>query len=124
MKRRRASPEEELRQWEERVYRKCLLFGHWSDVDTLYPRAGESVEAAEMAILVRDVRKKGARMEEIVLSDETQALVEKRAEAGCASCIYIASDFRKNGKLTDYPGNYPVEAKIGHVQAEKEGTVA
>jgi hypothetical protein len=112
------------RLWDERIYRKLLLFGEWHNVDAFYLRVGDSVPAVEMAILVREVRKKGGRMDEIVLSEETQALCERRSNEGCASCIYIASDFKKNGKLTDYPGNYPVEAKLEHIRAEKEGGVA
>lgn len=118
-----------LYNWEAGLYRKLLLFGEWWNVDPYYPRVGETVSAVEMAILTREVRKKQAKerggpMDEITLSDETKALLERRSNEGCPCCIYILSDFKKHGKLTDYPGNYPVEAKIEHVSSERDGTVA
>lgn len=121
--------EEWIRMFDEKVYRLGLLYGEWWNVDPYYPRVGDSVSAVEMAILTREVRKKQAKerggpMDEIVLSDETKVLLDRRSNEGCACCIYIVSDFKKNGKLTDYPGNYPVEAKIEHVRSEKEGGVA
>lgn len=118
-----------MRGWEIEVYRLSLLWGEWWNVDPFYPRVGDTVSAVEMQIITRDARKKDAKarggpMEEIVLSEESKALIERRAGEGCVCCIYIASDFKKNGKLTDYPGNYPVEAKIEHVSSEKAGGVA
>lgn len=131
MDRNKAKPESEddLRQWEASVYRLLLLYGEWWNVDAFYPRVGDTVGAVEMRILTREVRrneekKRGGPMEEIVLSEETLSLVERRSSQGCASCGYILADFKTNGKLTDYPGNYPVEAKIEHVSEEKEGRVA
>lgn len=120
--------EEELYQWEAGVYRLTLLYGQWWDTDAFYPRVGETVSAEQMLILTREARKKQAKerggpMEEIVLSDESRLLLEKRGAEGCVCCVYITSDFKKNGKLTDYPGNYPIEAKIEHVEAEREGRV-
>jgi hypothetical protein len=120
--------EEELYQWEARIYRLTLLAGQWWDTDAFYPRVGETVDAVQMLILTREARKvqtkeRGGPMEEIVLSEESKLLLERRGDEGCVCCVYITSDFKKNGKLTDYPGNYPVEAKIEHVSAEKEGRV-
>ena len=113
-----------MKLWEEDVYRQCLLFGSWHDVDALYPKNGSTITPEVMRILVYEARKKGGVMDEITLTEETKQLLERRGAAGCVCCVYITSDFKKNGKLTDYPGNYPVEAKIEHVSAEKEGRVA
>lgn len=123
------SDEEKLHQWESNVYRLCLLHGEWDSVDFLYPRVGNTVSALEMQIMTKEARKiqaakRGGPMEEIVLSNETLAMVERRSSQGCVCCGYILSDFKVNGKLTDYPGNYPVEAKVEHVSEEKEGRVA
>lgn len=115
--------EEFIREFDTKVYRECLLHGAWSDVADLYPSVGDTIVPVVMRILVNEVRRKGGPMEEIVLSEETKAVLDKRAADGCVSCAYITSDFQKNGKLTDYPGNYPVEAKIAHVNAEREGWV-
>ena len=113
-----------MRLWEEDLYRQCLLYGSWHDVDALYVKNGHTITPEVMRILTYEARKKGGVMDEIVLSPETQELLERRGSAGCPCCVYIASDFKKHGKLTDYPGNYPVEAKVEHVSAEKEGRVA
>jgi hypothetical protein len=64
--------------------------------------------------------------EEIILSDETKAIVEAEFTAkNCFLCRFILEDFAKNGKLTGYPndifekGTFPIEAKIRHVEILK-----
>jgi hypothetical protein len=64
--------------------------------------------------------------EEIVLSDETKALLEVEAtQKGCFLCRFILEDFAAKGKLTGYPndifekGTFPVEAKIRHIEILK-----
>lgn len=65
-----------------------------------------------------------AEGEEIVLSPETEAVIRGKME-GCFMCRYIVEDHEQNGKLTGYPkemdgkGQFPVEAKIRHIQIEK-----
>jgi len=62
--------------------------------------------------------------EEIVLSPETQAYLETQRNK-CMLCKMILEDHAQHGKLTGYPkeidgrGQFPVEAKIRHVQIEK-----
>jgi hypothetical protein len=64
--------------------------------------------------------------EEIVLSDETKAIIETESTAkGCFLCRFILEDFAKNGKLTGSPndifgkGTFPVESKIRHIEILK-----
>jgi hypothetical protein len=64
--------------------------------------------------------------EEIVLSDETKAIVEVEHKVkGCFLCGFILEDFAKNGKLTGFPndifdkGTFPIEAKIRHIEIMK-----
>jgi hypothetical protein len=112
-----------LEAWETDLYRKCLMAGHWQDVDALFPGAGRSVPAAVYGVLVKAGRKKEPMdVNDVELSEETKALLERRTKAGCVSCQYILDDWAKNNKLTDY-GNYPPEAKINHIEAEKAGEV-
>lgn len=111
----------DLERWELDVYRKALMMGHWDDVAVLYSRIGGMVPRPLFMALLKDPRK-GGKMEEIVLSEETLALVEKRSKEGCVSCGYILIDFKTNNRLTDRD-NFPVEAKVSHVSAEKKGQV-
>jgi hypothetical protein len=118
-----------IQEFDKYVYRLTLLHGEWHNVDAYYPRVGDSIPAEQMVNLIREVRKneqkkRGGPMEEIVLSEESRLLLERRMGEGCVCCGYILMDSKKNVKLTDYPGNYPVEAKIEHVSAEKSGQVA
>jgi hypothetical protein len=70
--------------------------------------------------------KKVPEGEEIVLSEETKALLTVEATTkGCFLCGFILEDFAKSGKLTGYPndifdkGTFPVEAKIRHIEILK-----
>jgi hypothetical protein len=113
----------DLEAWEVDVYKKCLIVGHWQDVDSLFPRAGRSLPAAVFAVLVKAGRKKEPmQTDDVELSEETKALLVERSKVGCVSCQYILDDWKANNKLTDY-GNYPPEAKISHIEAEKAGQV-
>jgi hypothetical protein len=56
---------------------------------------------------------------EIVISPATEKILREREKAGCVSCGYILTDWKGNGHLTDLPGNFPVEAKIVHIESEK-----
>lgn len=122
-RKRKEEPVFNLEAWEEDLYKKCLIAGHWHDVDALFPRAGRSVPAGVFTMLVKSGRKK-ERMEtnDVELSEETKALLAERSKKGCVSCQYILDDWKRNNKLTDY-GNYPAEAKISHIEAEKAGQV-
>jgi len=111
-----------LQQWELYVLRKAVMFGHWDDVAVLYPRVGSLIPKPLFRVLVASQRKENV-VENITLSEETVALVQRREREGCTSCGYISGDFKINGKLTDYPGNFPVEAKVSHLEAEKKGEV-
>ena len=64
--------------------------------------------------------------EEIVLSEETKAILEVEAtKKGCFLCGFILEDFAAKGKLTGHPndifekGTFPVEAKIRHIEIVK-----
>lgn len=86
--------------------------------------------------------------EDVVLSEETVALLRKRSGGlikktkkiqrtdwnspkdlrGCFLCVMILEDFGLHGKLTGWPldtfekGTFPVEAKVGHIRLEKHGS--
>lgn len=123
MGKRREEPAFDLEAWEFDIYKKCLIAGHWQDVDSLFPRAGRSLPSPVFRVLVMAGRKKEPMdTNDVELSVETKALLERRSKVGCVSCQYILDDWAKNNKLTDY-GNYPPEAKINHIEAEKAGQV-
>lgn len=122
--RRRKEPEFDLTEWELDIYRKTLMVGHWHDAAFLFPRVGLLVPVELFKVLVKAGRKKEPMtIEDVELSEETKALLTERAKAGCVCCRYIVDDWAKNNKLTDY-GNFPGEAKLAHIEAEKAGQVA
>jgi hypothetical protein len=65
--------------------------------------------------------------EEITLSPETRALLERR-KAGCFLCRFILEDEARNGMLTEYPfdldgkGQFPVQGKADHIKLEKNSS--
>lgn len=122
-RRKREDPPFDLEAWEFDLYKKCLIAGHWHDVDALFPGAGRMLPEPVFRVLVMAGRKK-EKMDtnDVELSEATKTLLIQRADAGCVSCRYILDDWHKNNKLTDY-GNYPAEAKINHIEAEKAGEV-
>jgi len=109
-----------LQLWELDLYRKLIMFGEWHNLDFLFPRAGPLVPTPLFNVLVKAGRKKEPMsIDDVELSEETKALLEQRAKAGCVCCQYILDDWKANNKLTDY-GNFPGEAKLNHIQAEKD----
>lgn len=113
---------EEVEKLHLRIYCEALEAGDWPSVEVMAPLVGNKVSYSQFRSLVRKARRGSAMNEEIALSEETLKLVESRSREGCASCGLILVDFKKNGKLTDM-GNYPIEAKVCHISAEKEGKV-
>lgn len=112
-----------LCEWELDLYRKLIGAGEWHNVDFLFPRAGPLVPTPLFNVLVKAGRKKAPMViDDVELSEETKALLEQRAKAGCVCCQYILDDWKANNKLTDY-GNFPGEVKLSHIQAEKDGQV-
>lgn len=123
MAKRRRKDEFDLEAWELNVYRLCLVAGHWHDAAFFFPRVGQLVPESVFRVLVcAGRRKEPMAIDDVELSPETKALLEERAKAGCVSCRYIVDDWAKNNKLTDY-GNFPGEAKLAHIEAEKAGQV-
>ena len=123
MGRKKEEPPFDVEAWEFDIYKKCLIAGHWQDVDSLFPGAGRRLPAGVFRVLVMAGRKKEPmETNDVELSEQTKTLLIHRADAGCVSCRYILDDWAKNNKLTDY-GNYPPEAKINHIEAEKLGQV-
>lgn len=62
--------------------------------------------------------------DKIALSKETMVFLKGRVK-GCFLCKWILKDFRRNGKLTDYPpygeggsGIFPVKSKLRHIELE------
>lgn len=58
--------------------------------------------------------------EEVVLSPETQRLLGARS-GRCFACFITLLDFECHGRLTDFPGGFPVGDKVDHVELEKLG---
>jgi|SRR6185369_9674742 len=112
-----------LEEWSLDVYRKCLMVGHWHDAEFLFPSVGHLVPEALFRVLVKAGRKKEpVVMDDVELSEATQNILQARAHSGCVSCQYIIDDWKAHNKLTDY-GNFPAEAKVAHIEAEKAGQV-
>lgn len=112
-----------LQRWEFDLYRTLMMHGEWHNLDFLFPRAGPLVPTAVFNVLVKAGRKKEPMaIDDVELSEETKALLEQRAKAGCVCCQYVLDDWKANNKLTDY-GNFPGEAKLAHIEAEKAGQV-
>lgn len=99
------------------------MAGHWHDAAFFFPRVGHLVpESVVRFLCIAGRKKEPVATDEVELSEKTKALLTARANAGCVSCRYIIDDWAKNNKLTDY-GNFPAEAKIAHIEAEKAGEV-
>jgi hypothetical protein len=114
----------DLEAWELNIYRLTITVGQWHDTDAFFPRVGHLVPAEVFRVLVKMGRRKNPmETNDVELSEQTKTLLIRRADAGCVSCRYILDDWATNNKLTDY-GNYPAEAKINHIEAEKAGQVA
>lgn len=112
-----------LEEWELDMYRQTLAAGQWHDTAFLFPRVGHLVPAPVVAMLCKSGRKKEPMdINDVELTEETKELLTTRAKAGCVSCGYIMDDWKAHNKLTDY-GNFPAEAKIEHIGAEKRGEV-
>lgn len=112
-----------LCEWELDLYRLLIANGEWHNLDFLFPRASPLVPLPLFNVLVKAGRKKEPMaIDDVELSEETKTLLEQRAGAGCVCCRYIMDDWKTNNKLTDY-GNFPAEAKIAHIEAEKAGQV-
>jgi hypothetical protein len=123
LNRKKQEPEFNLEAWEEDIYKKCLIVGHWQDVDSLFPTVGRLMKTEVFSVLVKAGRKKEPmETNDVELSEETKALLTERSKVGCVSCQYILDDWKGNNRLTDY-GNFPAEAKILHIEAEKAGQV-
>lgn len=123
MSRRKKEEEFDIDEYDTNLYRLCLMDGDWYNAQAFFPRAVDRVPAEAFRVLVRTGRKKRGPMDtNVELSKETRAQLEERAAAGCVSCRYILDDWKANNKLTDY-GNFPAEAKINHIEAEKAGQV-
>jgi len=104
---------------------------NWDDKDAAeipLPYSGKIIQIFDR-IKVKVPFKKMKKVpegEEIVLSDETKAILEVEAkEKGCFLCGFILEDFAAKGKLTGHPsdifekGTFPVEAKIRHIEITK-----
>lgn len=99
----------------EEISCQCLPTGR-EDVGTYTP-----IPQVEVTLMKFE---KPGKDEEIVLSQKTRDLLERRKE-GCFLCRFVLEDEKKHGKLTSYPldgegkGQFPVSAKMIHVQLEQ-----
>jgi hypothetical protein len=108
--------------------KKVTAWGEKDVVDVPLPYSGKIIQIFDR-IKVKVPFKKMKKIpegEEIVLSEETKAILEVEAtKKGCFLCGFILEDFAAKGKLTGHPndifekGTFPVEAKIRHIEIVK-----
>ena len=106
--------------------RKITAWDEENAVEIPPPYSGKIIQLFDRIKVRVPFRKKVKLMdgEEIILSDETKALLESEVEK-CFLCRIILEDFATNGKLTGHPndifgkGTFPVESKIRHIEITK-----
>lgn len=123
MRKRKEEPPFDIEAYDLSLYHLCLSAGDWYNASFFFGRVAHLVKSEVFRVLILGGRRKSPmETNDVELSEETKALLAERSKAGCVSCGYILDDWKKNNRLTDY-GNFPAEAKINHVEAEKKGEI-
>lgn len=63
--------------------------------------------------------------EKIILSYETEKLIEERVRSGCYLCNWIFHSYKEKGRIVDLSASnnevtFPVSAQLKHIEYEKE----